>query len=290
MHKGPEARGRGRRILIAAVVVAVAGYLGLALLVAVFQSRFVYMPPREILWTPREAHIDYEDLELTTADGGTINAWFVPDDGARGTLIFCHGNAENIGGLQDYIEFYRTFGVNVLVFDYRGYGNSSGKPSEKATYEDVLACWKYLTEKRGMPPEKIVVYGRSLGGAVAAWLAARERPRALILESAFTSVPDVAAAALPFLPVRLLAHIRYETKDYIRRVKCPVLVMHGPSDEVIPFEHGKSLFEIANEPKRFVEMKGFHNDSPWTRGEEFRNAVDEFLSARLGAATEGTAR
>jgi len=268
-------------MLVRVIFLLALGYAMMLLLGYLCQSKLVFMPPRDVSWTPAMAGLAYEDLRLEAAPGQRINAWFIPGDDARGTLIFAHGNGENIGWLMDYVEFYRQFRVNVLFFDYRGYGNSAGKPSENATYEDAAAVWKYLTETRGVSPSQIVIAGRSLGGAVAAHLANEVTPAGLILESSFTCVPDIGAHYFPWLPVRLIARIHYDTKSIIGSINCPVLIAHSPVDEVIPYSHGRRLFELAREPKSFVDMSAGHNDSPRDKGRDFEKAVDEFLSKCL---------
>ena len=270
-----------QRVTVSAFVVACGVYMMGCSCLVFGQSKLVYFPTKEIDWTPARAGLRYEDVTLTAAKGQTINAWYVPCEGARGTVIFAHGNGENISWLFDYVEFYRTLKMNVFLFDYRGYGRSTGKPSEKATYEDVTACWKYLTEERKVPANKIVLSGRSLGGAVVAWLAAREKPAGLVLESTFTSVPDMGAEIFPWLPVRLIARIHYDTKAIIGDIRCPILVAHSPTDDVIPYKHGRKLYELAQAPKRFAELRGDHNCSPWEKGSTYASALDEFLTECL---------
>jgi hypothetical protein len=248
------------------------------------QDRLVYFPTKEITWTPAQAGFKYDDVMLVTEGRQSINAWFVTKENARGTILLAHGNGENIGNLFDYVEFYTALGMNVMLFDYRGYGRSEGRPTEKATYEDIMACWKYLTYDRGLAPSKIVIVGRSLGGGVASWLAVRVKPAGLALDSTFTSVPDVGAEVFPWLPVRLLARIYYDTKDIIAQMKCPVLIAHSSQDEVIPYKHGRRLYDLAKEPKSFVEMKGGHNSSPWERGNDYPKALDEFLTRCLAGS------
>lgn len=248
------------------------------------QDKLVYFPNKEITWTPAQGGFSYDDVMLVTEGRQRINAWFIEKKNARGTILLAHGNGENIGNLFDYAEFYTALGMNVMLFDYRGYGRSEGRPSEKATYEDIMACWKYLTFDRGISPSNIVIVGRSLGGGVASWLAVRVKPAGLVLESTFTSVPDVGAEVFPWLPVRLVARIHYDTKDIIGQMGCPVLIAHSPQDEVIPYKHGQKLFDLAQDPKVFVEMTGGHNSSPWERGSAYPKALDEFLAQCLNGA------
>lgn len=245
-------------------------YAGFAALLFLFQDKMAYYPQlgREIHSTPREHGMDYEALSLETADGERLDAWFVPASGVRaktqGVVLFLHGNAGNISQRMDSIAMFHRLGYGVLIFDYRGYGRSSGKPSEAGLYQDAESAWAYLTLRRGIAPERIVLFGESLGGAVAAWLAAgrgaRERPGALVLASVFTSVPDLAADLYPWLPARWLARMHYDTAAALAKIRSPVLVAHSPEDEIVPFRHGQKLFQVASEPKVFLQLAGGHND------------------------------
>jgi len=271
-------------MLISAVEILVASYVGICLVVFFSQARLLYYPTRDVYATPRNAGLDYEDLMLKCPSGAEINAWFVPARNARGTLLFCHGNAGNNADRVDSIATFNRLGFNVFIFDYRGYGKSTGVPTEKGTYEDALTAWKYLTEGRAasgksvIPPENIVIFGRSLGGSVAAWLATQVAPRALIVESAFTSVADMGARLYPWLPVRLLARYRYKTVDYIARAKCPILVAHSPDDEIVPYSLGRRNFDAAPEPKEWLDLSGDHNEGYATMGDDYSKALDRFLT------------
>lgn len=258
-------------------------YIGLCIYLFVSQSGMVFYPSKEILQRPSDINLAYEDIFFTTADGQRINGWFIPAENARGTVLNCHGNAGTIGDRLHTIQVYHDLGLNMFIFDYRGYGRSSGRPTEKGTYEDALGAWNYLTRERGIPPEKIVVSGRSLGGAVAAWLAEHTNPAAVIIESTFTSIPDMGARLYPYLPVRLLCRIRYNTGAHMNRIKCPVLITHSRDDEMIPFENGKKLFEAAREPKMFIELSGTHNDGEVYTDEPYLSKLDEFLTSHIGA-------
>lgn len=234
-------------------------YAGFALLLYLSQHKLLYFPTADLVATPAQAGLAYEEIFLTTADGTRIAAWFVPAENARGVLLFCHGNAGNISHRLESLEIFHALGLAVLIFDYRGYGASSGHPSEEGTYQDAEAAWQYLVQERHVSPAEIIIFGRSLGGAVAARQAAKTSPRALILESSFTSVPDLAASLYPFFPVRLMSRFHYETKKELQRIHCPVLIVHSPQDEIIPFAHGRALYEGAAPPKRFLEISGDHN-------------------------------
>lgn len=259
-------------------------YLALAAALFFLQSGMLYLPDtpgRALEATPADRGLEFEPLSIPTRDGETLDGWFIPAGEARGTLLFFHGNAGNISHRLDSVGLFHRLGLNVLIFDYRGYGRSSGKPSEAGLYRDAEAAWRYLTGERATPADEIVLFGRSLGGAVAVWLAGRVRPAGLIVESSFTSVPDMGAEIYPWLPVRLLARNRFDSRARIGGVKVPVLIIHSRQDEIIPFRHGRRLFEAAAEPKQFLEIAGGHNDGFYVSGEKYREGISEFLDGVL---------
>lgn len=246
----------------AKVLAVLTGGYGLLLsLMYTWQERLVFYPWRDWAATPTEINLFYEDVRLQTADGVGISGWFVPHPQPRGTVLFLHGNAGNISQRLDTLALLHRLGLNTFIIDYRGYGRSDPvQPTEPGTYHDAEAAWRYLTEIRGLDSARIVLFGRSLGGGVATWLAQEHRPRALILESTFTSVPDVAARHYPFLPVRQLMRVRYPNVERLPTLNVPLLIVHSPHDTLIPFEHGQHLFEVANSPKTFLEISGNHAD------------------------------
>ncbi|PTN36985.1 alpha/beta hydrolase [Desulfonatronum sp. SC1] len=268
-------------------VILVLLYLGLAGWVYVRQDAMVFHPVAEISLTPADVGWEYDDLTLSTSDGVNINAWFVPVEDARGVVLFCHGNAGNIGHRLDSIRIFRDLGLSVLIFDYRGFGRSEGRPSEFGTYLDAQTAWAFLVEEKGVEPGRIIIFGRSLGGAVAAHLAAhvgREKaPGALILESTFTSLPDMAARLYPFLPVRWLAKYSYNTLGRISDVHAPVLVVHSPGDEIIPYANGQALYAAAPEPKMFLEISGGHNSGFLSSGAVYVEGLDVFFEQHVFA-------
>ena len=249
------------RVILNYVLLAAAVYAGLCLALFLFQARLVFLPSRTLAASPARIGLDYEDVWLQTADGIRVHGWYIPHPQARGTLLFFHGNAGNIGVRLESIGIFHRLGLNTLIIDYRGYGKSEGTPGEKGSYSDAEAAWRHLVDARRIPPQKVVIFGRSMGGGVASWLAARVAPAGLILESTFTSVPDMAAKVYPFFPVRLLARIRLDAKASLAGVHAPVLVIHSADDEIVPIAHGRSLFDAAPEPKRFLELRGGHNDA-----------------------------
>ncbi|MCK6446194.1 MAG: alpha/beta hydrolase [Planctomycetes bacterium] len=232
-------------------------YVALCALAWAFEKRLVYFPGPKPTHTPREYGLEHEELVVKTKDGQSLGAWFLPASRPRVAVLFCHGNA---GSIEDRIEKARALlelGANVLLFDYRGYGASSGAPDESGTYLDAEAAYDALARRcAGLP---IVLWGESLGGAVAIELALRRPIAALVVESTFTSVVDVGRHAYPWLPVRWLASLRYDNLAKIGGLAAPVLIAHSPADELVPFEHAERLFAAAREPKTLLETSGGHN-------------------------------
>ncbi len=260
-------------------------YLAIGLLLFLTQSRLLYypnLPSRAVVATPARIGLAYEEVMLTAEDGVRLHGWFLPaGDKPRGVLLFFHGNAGNISHRLDSLRIFHDLGLSVLIFDYRGYGQSEGKASEAGTYRDAEAAWRHLTESRGIVENQIVLFGRSLGAAVAAHLAASRRPGALILESAFTSVPDLAAKYYRIYPVRWLSRFRYDAMADLGSVNCPLLIVHSRNDEIIPFSHGRALFEAAREPKAFLELSGGHNDGFLLGGSSYTDGLEAFLRQHL---------
>lgn len=255
---------------------------GLVLATAYFmQGRMLYLPNvpgRTLTLTPTVERMDYEDVSIETADGVTLHGWFVPGRSQR-VLLFFHGNAGNISHRLDSIRQFRNLELSVFIIDYRGYGQSEGRTSEAGLYRDADAAWDYLTETRGVRPQDIVVFGRSMGASVAAQLAARQQPLALIVESSFTSVPDIAKELYPWLPVRWLSRMNHATRDYVRDVSCPVLVVHSQDDEIIPFHHARAIFEAAPAAHSLLTLRGSHNDAHIWDERAYIEGLWRFLAA-----------
>ena len=263
------------------VLVSLLGYAALCLIVYVFQSRLVYFPEigRELTISPRAAGLAFEEVWLEAEGGVRLHGWYVPNAEANGVALLLHGNAGSIALRIDWLRMFHDLGYASLVIDYRGFGRSSGSPSEQGTYADARAAWSHLTAVRGWKATDIVLVGESLGGAVAAQLATSMPARALVLQSTFTSVPDLAAQIYWFLPVRWLSRFRYDTRENLARVAMPVLVAHSRDDEIVPYSHGLALYETAPAPKAFVEMRGGHNDAfLFSRG-EWVEALGRFLAS-----------
>jgi pimeloyl-ACP methyl ester carboxylesterase len=256
------------------------GYFCVLALVFVFQSRLVYYPQigREMTVTPQAYGLAYETVEVLTEDGERLHAWWVPAERPRGAVLLFHGNAGNISHRVEYLPVFHRLGYSAFLVDYRGYGRSTGSPSEAGTYRDALAAWRHLTGTLGVAPGDVVLFGESLGGAVASWLAARHPPRALVLASTFTSATDLGAEIYWFLPVRLISRIGYDNLANLKSIRVPVLIAHSRDDEIVPFSHGERLYAAAHAPKQFLEMRGGHNSAFVFAREAWVNTLAEFLA------------
>lgn len=254
-------------------------YASLVILVYLLQDRMAYYPQiaRDIRLDPRDFGLDHTSLTLNTADGERLDAWFVPAPGSTAVAMILHGNAGNMTQRLDTIAMFQRLGYAVLIFDYRGYGRSTGRPSEEGLYRDATAAWAYLTRERGYAPGRVVVFGESLGGGVATWLAAREQPGALVLASSFTSAPELAGDLYPWLPLKWLVRLRYDSRTALASVSCPVLVAHSPDDDIIPYRHGQRLYDAAGEPKAFLELAGGHNEGFIFMLPTWVDAIGDFL-------------
>jgi fermentation-respiration switch protein FrsA (DUF1100 family) len=259
-------------------------YVLLGVALYFMQERMVFLarlPGRELEVTPRDAGFEYVDVTTKTADGLALHGWYVYARNPRGTVLFLHGNAGNISHRLDSIAIFHELGLDTFIIDYRGYGQSEGKPGEEGTYRDAEAAWEHLVIERGEDPARIVVFGRSIGGAVAAWLATKHKPAALIVESSFTSAVEMAAHLYPIMPVRLISRLKYPVIDFVAGITCPVLIVHSRDDEIIPFVMGKALYKAAPAPKAFLELTGDHNNGFLISRDRYREKLDEFISEHL---------
>jgi len=232
----------------------------------VMQERMLYMPntpSRALEASPADRGWDYEDVTLETEDGVRVHGWWLPVDSPRGSLIFFHGNAGNISHRLASLSIFRDLGLSVLIIDYRGYGESEGSPSEAGFYRDAQAAWDHLRQERGVPASEIILFGRSLGAAVASGLAAslpaEDSAGAVILESPFRSVPEMAQALYPFLPARWLTRMDYDNEKHVQSIEAPLLIIHSEDDEIVPYAQGRAVYEAASSPKTFLGLSGGHN-------------------------------
>lgn len=263
-------------MLFSFATILLISWAAVAALLYVFQPRFVYFPSRDLDVSPEDIGLEYESVHFTTTDDIRLHGWYVPAADSAATVLFFHGNAGNISHRLDTIRILNQIGLTVFIIDYRGYGLSAGVPSEKGTYKDAESAWRFLTQTRGAPSEQIIVFGRSLGGAIATWLAAEYHPKGLIVESSFTSVSALAKKYYPYLPASVLVRIRYPTIDRIGKVNCPVFVIHSPEDDIVPYPHGQRLFQAAKEPKQFLRITGGHNDGFLVSGTRYIEALMKF--------------
>lgn len=258
---------------------------GYALLLALLwwgQSGLVFhpdMPDREVRGTPADAGLDHESLRIRTEDGETLAGWFVPGPRVDSPVVlFLHGNAGNIGHRIETLEMLHAAGAATLIVDYRGFGESTGRPTEKGTHRDARAAWEWLVRERGIAPGRIVIFGRSLGSAVGTRLATEIRPAALILEAAFTSIVELGAHHYPWAPVRWLSHFRYDTESYLKEVECPTLIAHARNDEIVPFEHAERLAGISPPVVELLVLDGGHNDAMFASYQRYTETLRRFIA------------
>ena len=203
----------------------------------------------------------------------------MPARNQKGVILVLHGNGENVSTALTFIDYFnRKLGLSVFIIDYRGYGKSEGRPTEEGTYLDARVAWEYLTGPRKIKPQEIIIFGRSLGGSIAAWLAKEVKPRALILDSTFTSIKDIAAEMYPYLPVRRFIKFNYSTIDYLKSTESPVLIIHSSEDDYIQFSHAVKLYNAAKEPRHFLKIMGSHNNNYIKSEEIYIEGIKSFLS------------
>ena len=256
-------------------------YGGLCALVYQYQDKLTYFPAARVSVNPGDYQLDYKSFELDQGQS-TVTGWVVRHQEASPWVLHFHGNGGNIAGRIGHLQLLHRLGFNAVVFDYRGYGKSRGKPSEPGLLEDANAVRNYLLNDLGAPQEKLVYFGESLGGGVACALAEQHPPVGLILKSTFSSIPDVGAEAYPFLPVRVLATNRFESVKRVPNFKFPKLHLHSQADEIVPYKFGRRLFEAACEPKQWIEIGGTHNTGPLELGDDFATALEDFVYTACG--------
>jgi fermentation-respiration switch protein FrsA (DUF1100 family) len=242
-------------------------------------NSMLYFPARDVEWTPADAGLQFRDVQLSAEDGERLHGWWVPASApSAGHVLFCHGNAGNIGDRVAHAGLLARAGFDVLLFDYRGYGRSSGRPNEHGTYRDARAAWRALREQPGVDMARVIYLGESLGGAVALELALELPPAGLVLQSTFTGVRDLARLHYPFVPAPLVPDA-YSSLARIAHLKAPLLVIHGERDEIVPPSHGDALFAAAPAPKRMRVVRGAgHNDLVVRMGEDYARLLAEWLT------------
>ncbi len=261
-------------LLIPGVVVV--AYVVLVALLYVFQERILFPATRDVYRDPSAYGWDFDEVFLPV-QGEKTHAWFIPLENARGVVLFSHGNAGNMADRLESIGLLRSFGLSVAAYDYGGYGRSTGSPSEARACADARAVWQYLTETRHIDPREVILFGRSLGGAVTADLASRVVPAGVVLESTFLSTVAMGRAIYPWLPMGMLLKHRFESDRKVGDIRAPVMVIHSPQDTVIPYRHGRKLYELAPQPKRFIEITGDHNQGFVESEPVYRQAWEAFI-------------
>lgn len=245
-----------------------------------FEQKQVYHPTRILTDNPGAIERSWDDVSFFAQDGVQLHGWFIPASTnsvrKEWVVLFCHGNGGNISHRLDSYEALLTEGLNVFVFDYRGYGKSEGVPSEHGTYLDAEAAYQWVI-KKGFAAEQIIVLGESLGGGIGSELAMRQPIAGLILQSSFTSIPAIGAELFPWLPVRLLAKIKYDTASKLPLLKAPLLIMHSRADTLIGYHHAEANFAVAKDPKMIWELDGDHNDTLLVDEGKFRSGINAFL-------------
>lgn len=281
---------------MSAVLLVLALLLGALLLARLLESGMIFFPARYPLgvWDPAQLGVDATEHSLRTADGLTLYAWWFPargdgdrdaDAGNEPVLLWAHGNAGNLTGRAVHADAIAQRGLSVLVFDYRGYGKSEGRPSEQGIYRDIEAAYEFLVNELGVAPQRIVLLGRSLGAAPAARLATRVPHAGLVLIAPVPSARRMARRMFGGLPVDLLVRARFPVTEWVAQRATPLLVMHGDADDIIPLDYGREVFAAAAEPKQFVTLANAgHNDILAVSGDAYLDALEAFARAAVDAS------
>jgi len=241
---------------------------------------FLFYPQAEWVATPEDGGVLFEDLMLATDDGTAISAWYVPArDPEAPVMLFCHGNAGNISHRVHNLVLLNRIGITVLIFDYPGFGRSEGRPLEDGVYRSAHAAYRYLREQRGVPDDRIVLFGRSLGAAAAIELASAGHGRALIIESAFTDLHQMGRHIYPMLPLPRRLKRKYPNAERLAGVRMPLLVIHGESDRLVPVQQARQLHQLARRPKDLYLIPGAgHNDTVMVGGGEYGGKIRDFVT------------
>lgn len=240
------------------------------------EKKSIFIPSYAIEFTPSDMNLQYEDVYFKTPDGHILNGWLIPAQDAKYTLLFFHGNGGNICHRLEKIAMFNKLKLNAFIIDYRGYGKSSGSPSEAGIYRDAGASYDYLLLNKQIPQDTIIIYGESLGSAVAIDLASRKKAAALIVDSGFTSARDMSRAVFPLLPTIFLS-TRFDSLPKIKKISIPKLIIHSINDEIVPFKFGKNLFDEASQPKELLKIHGSHNTGFMDSSEEFVKGIGSFI-------------
>ncbi len=266
----PEFAQRVRRFVLNPLAAVCVTFLIVLVVFPLVENRFIYFPPRypEGFSRPETFGLHLEEVWLTAGDGVRLNAWFLANPTNARVLLWFHGNAENIGMGLEQMKTLSRLGTNILEVDYRGYGKSEGKPDEAGVYRDADAAYRYLAETRHFEPRNIFIYGHSLGGAVATDLASRRECGGLIVESSLSSAKDVIRRTFHIPWVELVFKTQFDSVNKIKKVRAPILIIHGKRDQVLPFFMGERLYRAAPEPKTFLVLETAGHDDPFEVGGE----------------------
>ena len=257
-------------------------YLIVALYFYFNQINLIYFPDKNITFYPDQINLEYKDISIRTSDNIGINGWYIPGEKNSDLVIFCHGNAGNISGRIETIRLINELNLSLLIFDYRGFGKSEGDISEAGLYLDIEAVYQYATKNLNIDKKKIIIWGRSLGAAVAIDFVSRYSIDKLIIESAFTSIPDMGQTIYPFFPVKFVCTHKFASINKIHNVNASKLFIHSPQDELVPFSFGKKLYNKATSPKSFLEINGDHANGFFEYKEDYIKGIKSFLTTTTG--------
>ncbi|KAA3631987.1 MAG: alpha/beta hydrolase [Calditrichaeota bacterium] len=263
------------KMLLWIPVIIVALYLVIMLYIYFNQDKLVFYPTENFALTPDQLELEFETIELKISDSVIIHGWFISPKEKKSdkVILFCHGNAGNISHRLETAEYLSKLGVPIFLFDYRGYGHSTGSPTEEGVYEDAQTAYNWLVQSKQYKPEEIIIFGRSLGGAVGVELASRVKCGGLIVESSFTTVAEMGKKLFPIFPIKQLIRYKFDSFTKIKTLQCPILVTHSPDDDLIPYWMGEKLYEQAPEPKDFVKLSGPHNSREYFENEAYKIAL-----------------
>ena len=241
------------------------------------QGNHIYNPRRDFIGTPADVDLEYEDIHFRAADNTLLHGWYCRGPHDKQVIMLFHGNTGNISDCLESLKMFAAMGYSSFVFDYRGYGHSEGQPNEQGSYHDADAAWDWLLREKQYAPDDVIIIGRSLGAAIASHLASHHQAAAVVFESTFTSLPDIAAETHRLIPARLMTRFDYNTLARIPAIHSPILIVHGHEDRVIGFHHGERLYAAANEPKAFLEIDGDHATGFIHSGEKYTRGLRDFL-------------
>jgi len=244
-----------------------------------FEKTHIFYPDKKIYQEPKDFNLNYKEVFIKTPDNINLCGWFIKGD-SKSIILYFHGNAGNISTRLEIVKMFVDSKFNVFIFDYRGYGKSTGKPTEKGIYLDTLSIYKYLTENENINIENIIVYGESIGCAFATYLAEKEKVSLLILQSPFSSALDMASFLFPYIPkffLKLIISVEFDNLSRIKKINIPKLIIHSIDDEIVPFKFAQKLFIQASHPKEFLTTRGLHNQTIYNNKDEYIKKINEFI-------------